>query len=435
MAFNELVNAAGDYTIASIGTPVTNKYVTTNDICATAAFIPEDILRLVFEDVLSTVKYRPWDEQLPRSFQVAALSHTACVLVSVCRHWRYVGLHAPRIWAAIHLRWPFNRHASDDEQQPPIAAEHAIAWADMHLERSLNTPLRISMMIYSPRAVQSAPMLISRFLTQAARIESLDIEVGGGKNDLASDMVLESLIVPFRGLRYLTLSCNQYGVDSVLAILANSPALETLKLAGTRADTVDTGVVIKPQVTLSCLHTLTLSELNTSCFVPGQLLLTPSLTTLIWHAPRFPHASSQLGAMITAATLCPQWRTLRLEKLYSDMQRGCVGTYIVPRLRELAQMTHLTIANSNVPDDVMEALGDRNAPLCPGLTHLVLLDNQYEYEGNMVSLQKRLQMQGARNAHLAYIAIDNHYKFDLLKNAAKEAGCELRLLTRRFRQR
>ena len=80
-----------------------------SDIHALAAFLPEDILRIIFEDVHTSIDNRRWDDKTPRFYQLAMYSHVACVLVSVFRHWRDVGLRTPRIWATIYLRWPSSR--------------------------------------------------------------------------------------------------------------------------------------------------------------------------------------------------------------------------------------------------------------------------------------------------------------------------------------
>ena len=404
-------------------------HVNHRDVRATAAFLLEDVLRLLFEEIHRMVKQQRWDERTPRSFRVAPFSHTACVLVSVCKHWRAVGLRTPRIWATIHLRWPYSHHAVD-APRPPVAADHAVAWADMHLERSMSLPLRISTMIFSLRMVQLAPTLIPRLLTQASRIESLVLEVWTATDDMCSEIVLQHLHTPFPMLRHLTLFCARYTVDSVLAILGNTPSLETLKLTGSQASPIGAGSLERTgvQVTLPHLHTLTLSDIDSAHFVPGQLLLTPSLVSLIWSAPQHPHAGPQLNAMSSAANLCPDWHSLRLERLYSDEQRGCIGTHVVPNLRKLAQITDLTIANSDVPDEVMASLGNQAAPLCPGLKRLVLAGNHYEDERNMNGLQMRLQMQGILDARLVDIVIDKPSMFDLLANHAGEAGCELHLL-------
>jgi len=396
------------------------------EVRALPAFLPEDILRIIFEDLHMSIDNVRWDSETPRSYQLAVYSHVACVLVSVCRHWRDVGLRTPRIWATIYLRWSSDSEAPHGSR-PPIAAEYAESFADMHLDRSMGLPLRFSMSIDSLITVQGAPKLIPRLLSQAARVESIILRIWTVIKEPASEIVLQYLRTPFTGLRHLDLSCVRCTIESYLGILRNMPALETLKLRGMHVTCI-TMEGFEAQVTLPRLHTLTLANIDSVHFMPGQLLLTPSLVSLTWSAPQYPHASPQLDAMLSAATLCPNWRCLRLEGLYSDEQRGCVGNYVVPNLRQLAQITNLTIANSDVPDDVMEALGDAAAPLCPGLTHLVLVHNYYEYERSMDGLKKRLRMQGVLEARLVDILIDERLYFDLLVDAAAEAGCELRLL-------
>jgi len=76
----------------------------------------------------------------------------------------------------------------------------------------------------------------------------------------------------------------------------------------------------------------------------------------------------------------------------------------------------------------MDALGDTARPLCPGMTHLGLVHNYYEYGGNMDGVVKRLQMRGALEAQLVDILVDEQWLFDLLAGTAAEAGSDLRLL-------
>jgi len=175
----------------------------------------------------------------------------------------------------------------------------------MHLDRSMNVPLQISMSIDSLITVQAASPLIPRLLVQAARVESIILQIWIDSEDLSSDVVLQHLRTPFPGLRHLELYCSRYTVDSYLSILQNTPALETLKLSGAQVKYLEMDDS-EARFTLARLHTLTLSNIDSVHFMPGQLLLTPSLVTFIWSAPEYSYADHQLNAMPLAASVCPQ---------------------------------------------------------------------------------------------------------------------------------